>query len=170
MERQVRGGRDVRRWHAVWALALLSAALAIWQVDRLANVHALQRGQDRAETALRLTENALAGYLARYQSVALLLADLETVRALAEDPANPDRRARIDALLKARNDQLGSSDIYLMNADGVTIAASNHDQSHSFVGQKFNYRPYFTQAISGGEGRFYGVGTTPYLTDHWNHQ
>lgn len=159
MERQVRGGRDVRRWHAVWTLALLSAALAIWQVDRLANVHALQRGQDRAETALRLTENALAGYLARYQSVALLLADLETVRALAEDPANPDRRARIDALLKARNDQLGSSDIYLMNADGVTIAASNHDQSHSFVGQKFNYRPYFTQAISGDEGRFYGVGT-----------
>lgn len=149
----------MRRWHLIWALALLSAALAIWQADRLAQAHALQRGQDRAETALRLTENALAGYLARYQSVALLLADLETVRALAEDPDDPGRRARIDTLFEDRNAQLGSSDIYLMRADGETIAASNHDQPHSFVGQNFHYRPYFTQAAAGGEGRFYGVGT-----------
>ena len=150
----------MRRRHLVWAAVMAVAALVVWQADRLAQAHALQRGQDRAETALRLTENALAGYLARYQSVPLLLADLDAVRALAMRPDDPARRAEINRLFAARNALLGSSDIYLMRADGLTVAASNHDQPHSFVGQNFHYRPYFTQAAAGQAGRFFGVGTT----------
>ena len=65
----------VRRRRMAVALAVTALlVLGIWQAGRLALNHALDQGQGRAETALRLTENALAGYLARYQSVPMLLA------------------------------------------------------------------------------------------------
>ena len=151
----------VRRRRMAMALAVMALlVLGIWQAGRLALNHALDQGQGRAETALRLTENALAGYLARYQSVPMLLAELDAVRDLATHPDDPARRRSIDRLLEQRNALLGSSDIYIMRADGLTIAASNHARADSFVGQVFDYRPYFSDALAGRTARFYGVGTT----------
>ncbi|MFD1482904.1 sensor histidine kinase [Paracoccus nototheniae] len=151
---------NVKKRHLALVAAGLALILAIWQADRLAQTHALQQGQERAETALSLTENALGGYLARYQAIPQLLAGLEAVRDLASHPDDPARRGAINRLLDQRNALLESSDIYLMRPDGLTIAASNHAQPQSFVGQRFDYRPYFTQALQGQPGRFFGLGTT----------
>lgn len=148
-------------------LVLLTAAagtclllLAVWQTNRIALHHYLAAGSARAESALRLTVNALEGDLARYEVVPQLLADLDAIRQLMSFPEDPVRRAAIDLLLENRADTLGASDIYIMTPDGDTIAASNHRRPDSFIGQNFNYRPYFQEAAAGGLGRFYGVGTT----------
>ena len=148
-------------------LVLLTAAagtclllLAVWQTNRIALRHYLAAGSARAESALRLTVNALEGDLARYEVVPQLLADLDAIRQLMSFPEDPVRRAAIDLLLEDRADTLGASDIYIMTPDGDTIAASNHRRPDSFIGQNFNYRPYFQEAAAGGLGRFYGVGTT----------
>ncbi|MFN3527383.1 MAG: cache domain-containing protein, partial [Paracoccus sp. (in: a-proteobacteria)] len=55
---------------------------------------------------------------------------------------------------------MGLSDSYVMALDGTTIAASNFADSPSFVGQNFEYRPYFSDAVTGGQGRFFALGTT----------
>ena len=47
----------------------------------------------------------------------------------------------------------------VIDLNGDVIAASNWNQRVSFVGTNVAYRPYFTDSISGGSGRFFGIGT-----------
>lgn len=149
-------------WRAapLWACALLALAATVWLGARLAERQAMARGYARAETTLRLTVNALEADLARYEMLPQLLGDLDLVRQLVADPANPALLAATNGWLKRQNAALQASDIYLMLPDGLTIAASNHDQQPTFVGQNFSYRPYFIDAMRGQPARFYGVGTT----------
>ena len=139
---------------------LAVVALTVWQTSRFALQHYLAAGVSRAETALGLTINALEGDLARYEVAPQLLADLDAIRLLVARPDDPVRRAAIDRLLEERNATLRSSDLYIMRADGETIAASNHARPDSFVGQNFSYRPYFRDALAGDAARFYALGTT----------
>lgn len=119
----------------------------------------LDEGQSRAETTLGLTIHALDGHLRRYESVPDLLADQEIIKRLVAAPADPSLRLSVNQWLQAKNAALEASDIYVMTPDGVTIAASNFGKPNSFVGQNFGFRPYFTAAIAGKKGRFYGIGT-----------
>jgi two-component system C4-dicarboxylate transport sensor histidine kinase DctB len=50
--------------------------------------------------------------------------------------------------------------MYLMDTSGNTLAASNWDKHDSFVGRNFAFRPYFSEAMAGHLGRFFGQGTT----------
>lgn len=54
----------------------------------------------------------------------------------------------------------GLDAIYLMNAEGLTLAASNAMTTNSFVGQNYSFRPYFQAALRGELGEFYGIGAT----------
>ena len=58
------------------------------------------------------------------------------------------------------NRRAGSEALYLITAQGKTVAASNWNTAQSFVGQDYANRPYFQDAIAGNTGRFYGVGKT----------
>lgn len=148
------------RLAAAILLGLGLVVLAVWHAGQLATRNQLQAAAARAETALGLTKNALAAYLARHEVAPQLLAELEDIRRLVADPANSDRVAAINAMLEAKNDRLQSSDIYIMDMTGTTIAASNHRRRDSFVGQNFSYRPYFFDAANGFLTRFYALGTT----------
>ncbi len=142
---------------AVGLAVTVALALAI---TRVATGLYLAEGRNRAEATLALTLHALDGHLRRYESAPDILADSDALRALLADPSNEATRREVNRWLSKKNIQLDSSDIYVMTPDGVTIAASNHDQPDSFIGRNFNYRPYFTIALRGGMGRFYAIGTT----------
>ena len=45
-------------------------------------------------------------------------------------------------------------------ANGKTIASSNRNDSDSFVGKSYQFRPYFTQAIQRSLGRYFALGAT----------
>lgn len=49
---------------------------------------------------------------------------------------------------------------YVLDLKGDTIAASNWQESESFVGRNYGFRPYFQNALSGNEGRFFAIGVT----------
>lgn len=142
------------------ALGGLLLVLAVGHAERQARASYLATAKARTETALGLTTNALAAYLARYEVTPQLLADVEAVRLLVTFPDDPVRRAAINRLLEDRNSVIGSSDIYIMQMNGETIAASNHARADSFIGQNFSYRPYFFDAAAGNPARFYALGTT----------
>jgi two-component system, NtrC family, C4-dicarboxylate transport sensor histidine kinase DctB len=135
----------------------VAIAFLVMQAATRAN---LADGHARAEATLGLTLQALDGHLGRYESIPDLLADNDTVRAGLDTPTGPAAVMALNRWLGQKNDQLDSLDIYVMTPDGTTIAASNHRQPDSFIGQNFSYRPYFQQAVSGGKGRFYAIGTT----------
>ena len=43
---------------------------------------------------------------------------------------------------------------YIIDRSGLTLASSNWNLPSSFVGHNYGFRPYFLDAIDGGQGRF----------------
>ncbi|WP_433459238.1 sensor histidine kinase [Pseudochelatococcus sp.] len=142
------------------AFVLASLALTVWICGRFAFRHYMSVGYTHAETVLRLTVNALDADLARYEVVPDLIADLDLIRQLIENPGDMSLRDQTNRWLERQNEVVQSSDIYLILSDGETIAASNYRKERSFIGENFSYRPYWIDAMNGVPARFYGVGTT----------
>ena len=59
------------------------------------------------------------------------------------------------------------SDLYVMNRDGVAIAASNATAGDSFVGKDFSFRAYFTDAMQGRTGHEFALGTTSHVPGYY---
>ncbi|MDP3283042.1 MAG: PAS domain S-box protein, partial [Desulfobacterales bacterium] len=68
--------------------------------------------------------------------------------------------ANANSTLDRYNASLGSSACYLMDGNGKTVASSDRNDSDSFVGKSYQFRPYFTQAIKGTPGRYFALGAT----------
>jgi two-component system C4-dicarboxylate transport sensor histidine kinase DctB len=120
----------------------------------------LDQAATRGETTLRLAVAALRGHMSRFEPLPALIADHADIKALVADPTDASLRAQANTYLKEINELLKSSDIYVMLTSGDTIVASNYDAPLSFVGQNFNYRPYYQDAVQGKQGRFFALGTT----------
>lgn len=54
----------------------------------------------------------------------------------------------------------GADLLYVMNAEGTTLAASNWQKPLSLVGRNYGFRPYFKAAMRGEEGQFFAIGLT----------
>ncbi|MBL8471135.1 MAG: response regulator [Rhodocyclaceae bacterium] len=66
--------------------------------------------------------------------------------------------AELNAYLAMATSRLGADVIWIMNAAGDAVAASNAGKSGSFVGTNYADRQYFRQARAGEPGRQYAVG------------
>ncbi|MEZ5449548.1 MAG: ATP-binding protein [Thiolinea sp.] len=67
---------------------------------------------------------------------------------------------QLNNYLERANAIAGTLDIYLMRADGTTVASSNWYKESSFINKNFSFRPYYQQAMQGRLGRYYALGTT----------
>lgn len=156
---------DARRGGGWRAPALAAGALALLAAVAI-GVHVqatrlfIEDVAKRAEGTLQLASTALEGYLDRFERLPPLLAVQPEIRALAEAPGDPERIEAANLFLRDVTALLGASDIYFMDPRGLTRAASNFDTQTSFVGGNFAFRPYFTDALTEGVGRFYALGTT----------
>ena len=156
-----------RRWLVAAGFALMAmAAVAVWG-SGYANRFYFAEAHARGTNTLRLAVAVLRGHMARYENLPEVIANFAEVEALVADPDNPVLVDEVNNYLKEINTQFESSDIYLMVEDGTTIAASNFDMPVPFVGENFRYRPYFYDAIDGGEGRFFALGTTSFKRGYY---
>ncbi|WP_081850849.1 sensor histidine kinase [Caballeronia grimmiae] len=137
-------------------LALLTACCALtWHI-------AWQRGIDelRRNAAARVdrTTSTLKSTLDRYEYLPYLLSRHPFVQDVlaAPDARNVDRANRY---LEDLNRRSHATATYLIRADGFCVAASNWRGPDSFVGVEYHFRPYFVDAMKGGVGRFFGLGT-----------
>jgi two-component system C4-dicarboxylate transport sensor histidine kinase DctB len=89
-----------------------------------------------------------------------LIAERPDLARALRDPADMYLIERVNDDLHLTAEAVGLSDIFLIDPTGLTIAASNHWKELSFVGENFAYRPYFTLALAGEQGRFFALGTT----------
>jgi two-component system C4-dicarboxylate transport sensor histidine kinase DctB len=142
------------------AAAAILCALVGWFGTRAVTAVYLDQAALRGQNTLGLAVAALRGQLDRYEKLPELIADHHDIKALVENPTDRFRIDEVNDYLKTVNTLLGSSDIYVMVPDGTTIAASNFDGPTPFVGENFSYRPYFQDALAGGQGRFFALGTT----------
>lgn len=103
---------------------------------------------------------ALRGVATRYSYLPFTAAQQPHVMALLRNPQSQTARNAANAYLQTVNTNAGSEALYVMDAQGLTLAASNWDTATSFVHQNYGNRPYFRDALQGQAGRFYGVGKT----------
>ncbi|MDN5568476.1 MAG: sensor histidine kinase, partial [Paracoccus sp. (in: a-proteobacteria)] len=142
------------------ALVVLLAALlvgvpaATWTVTYRTAMASLNNA---ASASAQTRALALDSILDRQRAVAVVLSvDQQVIQTLRDgNSADPAVSAKLDLL----REETQSSVIYLINARGQAVAASNWDQPTSFVGYDYGFRDYFQQAIQRGTGQEYALGT-----------
>ena len=147
------------RWRSLALLAICLAPL-LWPLEHLAERYYRSVLTNQNRQTLDLYVANLLGTLHRYETLPQILGDLPALRAALAAPDDRATRENADHLLRDIARQTGADVMYLMDSNGLTLAASNSDQRDSFVGRNFSFRPYFIDARAGKLGRFFGLGTT----------
>lgn len=141
---------------------LLTVVLAIvgFQVS-----HRLFTAQEEARAAGRLSlyRSSVVAEIDRFSHLTYVLARDSFVLETAAGGATEILNTRLSGMANAA----GLDAIYLMDKQGLTVAASNHDLPSSFVGQNYGFRPYFQDALSGSTGEFYAIGATTGLPGYF---
>jgi len=152
----------MKKRHLLYSLLimlLLIVALAGWFATKYLG--------NRAREAIIRESQASVLTLSIYVSVTLN--NIEgAVKSLAGSPwitpALMSKRKRdieqAESALDRYNSAISASVSYLINADGMTVAASNRNDSDSFLGKSYRFRPYFQEAAKGQPGRYFGLGVT----------
>lgn len=155
----MRARTGLRQLIAAFAIAgvlcVVSAAAYQWGARREL---AAQRQQATQQIALHA--QGLEQLVDRYRALPQLLAMDPELRAAAAAPPDAAAIARINRRLEAATRTTRASTLTLIDLRGVAVAASNWRLPSSNVGQQYGFRPYVTQAMAEGQGRFYGIGVT----------
>jgi two-component system C4-dicarboxylate transport sensor histidine kinase DctB len=143
-------------WAAASAI-ILAAALA---GQTLATRAGLERLREAAAHRLDMVSAGLESDLARYEYLPSLLEMTPAVFALLDAPGDAKLRDELNRYLHGINAMAGASNLYVLDHAGVGLAASDWEAPGTPVGTDLSFRPYVTQALAHGRGRFYGVGIT----------
>jgi two-component system C4-dicarboxylate transport sensor histidine kinase DctB len=146
---------------AWWRWGLAAALCVALGVFVHHSTYASHLAADKRAAARRVEFFALSleALLARNEALPGLMA-LEGRLAALLDAATPATRDAANRHLEAAVRIADVSAAYVMDGEGLTLAASNWNRPFSFVGQRYDFRPYFQDAIAGRTGRFYGIGAT----------
>ena len=143
-----------------WKFGLLASVLvgvALWLAGTHGRTEAYATLSQRAQHDAALQSALLRTVLEKQRSLPFVLADDRDIRdgLLARDDA---ALRRIDRKLEALLPGTRASVIYLLDVNGVGVAASNWREPTSFVGTRYDFRAYFRDALANGSAEHYGLG------------
>ena len=141
-------------------LILLGLLASIWLAGRYAEQRAWQERSIEARGQLQLYAQSIHTLVERFRSVPEVLALDSDIRALLRAPDDRLLREKLNLRLEQLNTAAGSNVLYLLNAQGETLVASNWRDWSSFVGNNYAFRPYFQDAVRQSSGRYFAVGVT----------
>jgi two-component system C4-dicarboxylate transport sensor histidine kinase DctB len=134
--------------------------LCVWLAGRLGERSAWEARSLEGRAQLELYRQNLHTLVERFRALPALLAEDSAVHRLLRDPHNPALRQALNERLARLNQAAGSSVLYVLDRQGMTLAASNWNEPSSFVGHDYRFRPYFRNALEQGAGRYFAVGVT----------
>lgn len=141
-------------------LLLVLFALLLVETAVVSRQRAIEELQQYAESHLDRYMLSLQQRLDRYKDLPHLLATHSELVTALDAEAEVSELQRANLYLEQVNSVMGTTDAYLMNEQGVTVAASNWRSDETFIGRDFSFRPYYRDAIRGREGRYFALGTT----------
>ncbi|KJE35526.1 histidine kinase [Thalassospira sp. HJ] len=124
-----------------------------WQEAKLIDI--TEDGRNKLE----LYRSNLQGAIKEHEYLPITLASGKRIIDLALH-ADPENAGAVNIYLEKLAADSGASDIYFMDRNGETLAASNWNSDASFIGRNFSFRPYFQQAKSGLTGHYFAFGIT----------
>ncbi|MDH0625373.1 ATP-binding protein [Pseudomonas chengduensis] len=142
-------------------LAILAGLLlSLWLGGRYAEQRAWDERSVEARGQLQLYAQSIRTLIERFSSVPEVLALDSDIRSLLRAPYDRQLRQALNQRLERLNAAAGSTVLYLLDAQGETLVASNWRDWSSFVGNNYAFRPYFQNALREGGARYFAVGVT----------
>ena len=132
------------------ALAILAAIVATPFIER----QFLIRAGTEQQATLRLAVQGLRSELERYAPIPALIAERPELRIFLGNPENRILKAQAEQLLAQTAIALRAQSVHLEDASGRVIAAVPDGGE----GDPEN-RPYFAEAVAGGLGQYYALGS-----------
>ncbi|MFL6695558.1 MAG: ATP-binding protein [Vitreoscilla sp.] len=140
-----------------WLAATAVVSFVTWQL-------AYGRARDglRANAAVQSVADAGAvqSALEKFETLPFVMSLQPAVTYALLHPTSHDDLEALDRYLLEIQQHARIAAAYVVQADGLTIAASNSKLPQTFVGNNYRFRPYMQSALRGSTGRFYGIGTT----------
>ncbi len=156
--------KKIRPWYISLASTTALFVIILTVVLIVSSHWAYKQGFDElnkgGSARLELYVTYLQGVLDKYESLPELLATDRLLLKTLQNPTDPNQIDALNRYLETINSISDTADTYLMDRNGLTIAASNWSGDQSFVGRNFSYRPYFQDAMQGKLGRYFALGTT----------
>ena len=142
-----------RGWRALprWCGALALVAVAAFAGQQIAMQAGLARLREAAEHRLDMLATGLDADLARFDYLPALLEMTPVVPALLGTPTDTRLRDVVNRYLDGVNATAGAEMLYVLDAAGTSLAASDWDKPGTTVGQDLSFRPYVIDAL--GQGR-----------------
>ncbi len=106
---------------------------------------------------LDLYASGLESELGRYEYLPSILTLDEDVLSLLTARGGPRLREKVNKRLASLNVKAGSLAIFVLDTAGIVLASSNGYQNESFVGMNFSAKPYFADALQGGQARYFSA-------------
>lgn len=111
--------------------------------------------QHKLENQASLVSQEVDYELAKFEQIPNLLShDPRLLKAVEQGTPSDDLNQLLANWLK----QSLADTIYVQDSTGLVIASSNYQQSDSFVGSNFSFRPYFQNAKRGETSQYVGLG------------
>ncbi len=152
------GNRFVQPWAVLLVGATILLAGLVSFASALAERRAAHDLARQAQGSAALHAAVLRSELAKHRSLPFVLAQDPDVAATLR---STDLRG-VEALnrkLETLSAGTRAAVIYVLNAKGMTIAASNWREPTSFVGSDYSFRPYFKDARDNGVAELFALGT-----------
>jgi len=143
---------------AALGLVLFAGGILLWAGTRWARTQADSIAEATAVQTARSHAGLLTSELQKFRLLPLVLVEYPDVATALDThtPAAVDRLNHTLELLATRTD---AAAIYVIDANGMTVAASNWRLPTSFVGQNYSFRPYFRGAMANGASELFALGT-----------
>ena len=141
-------------------LAFLSASMGGYLYYSSLKKSAFMEAERQAVARVQAIKKNLSSFLSENIKPVRALAGMKELRQILIRSDDDTALENANAILDHFNKTLNVEVCYLMDHGGSTIASSNRDAPDSFVGQKFDFRPYFRQAIHGTSATYLALGTT----------
>ncbi len=137
----------------IGAVALLVLTLVLsWTLGGWVGYRQVE--QESLEESFRYRQ-LVANELNRYLPIPELMAEHPLLEDALRHPDDPQVIQLANEQMQRMATIVGSSDVYLMDTTGLTIAASNYQQENSFIGRNYSFRPYFSDAMATGLSTVY---------------
>lgn len=144
----------------VWPTNPLLALIGLVVLVMLAYVVAFNIlvNLERSRTATKVAayQNIIEDELNRLRHLPKFLSKDIGVAAVLQGQEPADLNERFKELSQSARAEA----IYLMKPDGLTVAASNADQTPTFLGENYGFRPYFINSMQGKDAGFFAIGAT----------
>lgn len=150
----------ISRFTLYLIVVLFFIGIGLFFITKTTYRRGLENLAEEGSARLELYVTYLQGVLEKYESLPELMATDKRLINFLIRPGGRERIVALNKYLETINSISDASDTYLMDKEGLTIAASNWNEPHPFVGRNFSYRPYFKEAMKGQLGRYFALGTT----------